>query len=259
MSKTNGSGKDEKPKEKIISFPSLAERDRLRREKLEQEKQWQAEYKQSQKAANPPFLNIGKIPVFTRILVISLLVINAPLLLDSGTHLWAIYNFGFIPANFTDPAADAPPWALFTSVTHLFIHGGWMHLIFNVAMGLALTMFIETRLGTRRAILFFFICGIAGALCYFLINPYTTTPVVGASGGISGYFAAAIIMMQRQSGMRQFGKLSKYGPWPMVAFWVILLTLIGMIGGDIAWQAHVGGFIAGAGLLVLLKKNKIRL
>ena len=262
MSKGNGHDPDHKKKDKIIKFPSLAERDKMRREERKEEERWRKEYAKQRRAQSPSMINWDKIPPFARWLVGLILVVHIGLyvIADAGFRLKVFYMFGFVPAAFTGNAE----WFWFTPLTpltHMLIHGSWMHLLFNVVMGLALGIFFEKLYGTRATTKFFFICGLAGALGYFLLNMGTQTPVIGASGGISGLFAAALIlMMQQNRGHPTMHKISKYGVWPPVVFWGLFMVIMGLVGGgDMAWQAHVGGYIVGAITLTLLQKGKIHL
>ena len=127
-------------------------------------------------------------------------------------------------------------------------------------MGLALGTFVEKMFSTPTTIKFYFLCGMAGALIFFILQPFDYAPMIGASASISGLFAAAILMMYEQG---RFGmlppKLAKKGPWPIVFIWAAIMTLIGIIGGGVAWEAHLGGFLTGAILYHLMRTNKLRL
>lgn len=241
---------DDDEKKRIIRFPSLAERDRMRREKEERK------IIKTQKAANDvPFFNAGRIPLLTRIIIALFLVINIPLFLfvDAGTRLEIYYYFGFVPGHYTG-AAQGTPLAFFAPLTYLFIHGGWMHLAFNTVMMLAMGMFTETTFGAKRMAIFFVVSGLSGAVLYLLLNPYSTAPVIGASGGISGLFGITFITLYQ---MGRLGPAGRYGIWPLVAFWIFLITGIGLVSGDIAWQAHLGGFLGGLGIYLAWRKKLV--
>lgn len=225
---------------KILRFPTLAERDRARKEKAAQDR-----------AAAPrqPFFNTGNIPPFAKYLFAVIALTNAAmfLLLDDAGLLRVYYMFGFVPGYYTGAAGAFPLTALFGPLTHMIVHGGWMHLFFNLAMGLPLTMAFERQYGTRLAILFFLICGLAGVLLFFVFNPFSTMPMVGASGAISGLFAALILMLARMHAPAP----RRFGPWPLIGFWLLFMIGTGLAsGGGLAWQAHLGGFLTGIGLTV---------
>lgn len=253
--KTNGSGNDHdnlEEEDKVLRFPSLAERDRMRKE---QEKLWRKQYGQQKKANTEPFFNLSKLPLFIRMIVLSFIIVHIPvhLIFSSDTKIQILYMMGFVPGYFTG-AFDHFPWfAPLGLFMHLFIHGGWMHLLFNSVMALALGTFFEREFGTRITALFFLACGLAGAGMYFMFNPLSTVPVIGASGSISGFFGAILILLYQR---RQLGAVGKRGPWPIILFWALFMVIIGMLSGDnMAWQAHLGGFLAGAGLLHLIQNG----
>ena len=262
----NGNSRDKDPDDKkIIKFPSLAERDKMCREQREEEQRWRKQYRQksevARKANAQPFFNAGNIPPFSRALIASFWIVQLSLyLLISAPDRYEIFQtFGFVPANYTNGAPW--PWTAFISpVTHAFIHGSWMHLFFNSVMGVVLCMFFEKIFGARTTAIFFTLCILAGAALYFILSPFSTLPVIGASGGISGLFAAVIYISMTQTGNPLAKRFSKHGPWPILAFWALLIIIPGLlIGQSVAWQAHLGGYLAGISLLIGMKKGRIKL
>jgi membrane associated rhomboid family serine protease len=247
--KTNGTGNQD---DKVVHLPTLAERDRMRklREKEERESN-------KTRRSSVPFFNFSKIPPFTGGLLLLFFAVHVYLqFLLSPPALYEVFNsFGFQPAHFS--GVKPFTWeALVSPLTHLFIHGSWPHLFFNAISLLVMGMFFEKTFGGKTTAFFFLACGLAGAAVYFALNPFSDTPIIGASGSISGLFGAVTILLFQRSPQARF---SKRGPWPMVIFWVLFMTVMGLLGGDaMAWQAHVGGFLAGIGLLHLLQKGTIR-
>jgi membrane associated rhomboid family serine protease len=120
-------------------------------------------------------------------------------------------------------------------------------------MMLAMGMFMETVFGSRRMLVFFVFSGLCGALCYFIYAPFAVIPVVGASGSISGLFAVTILILHGQGRLG----IEKKSALPLLLFWVALTIGIGLIGGGIAWQAHLGGFLGALGLFYALRKRWI--
>jgi len=251
-------GHDKDPKEKIVKFPTLAERDRIRKKQQAEENAHRKEYR---KQNEEPFFNFGNIPPFTKIIMLLLVVIHAIMAfaIDDLTRLKIINDWGFIPAAFTG-ATGFDIRVLLTPITYNFIHSDWVHLGFNVLMGLALCTFVEKMFSTVTTIRFFFICGIAGALAFFALNPSSSTVVIGASGSISGLFAAALLMMYEQGRLGAFtGKLANKGPWPIILIWAGIMAFIGIAFGGVAWEAHLGGFLSGAALYHFMRSGKLRL
>jgi membrane associated rhomboid family serine protease len=243
--KTNGTGNHE---DKIIKLPTLAERDRMRKAK-----------EAMNRAASPkvPFMNLSKIPPFTRALIASFVVIHIALAIALNLpQLYDVYNtYGFVPGAFTGVRSFS--WqTLVSPITHQFLHGNWIHLFFNTTMGLVMGMVFEKEFGAKAAAFFFFACGLTGAALYLLLFPFSETPIIGASAGLSGFFGAVILLFYQRQPRARF---TKYGPWPMIGFWLFFMIALGaMSGGAMAWHAHVGGFLAGVGLLIGIQKGKLK-
>lgn len=172
-------------------------------------------------------------------------------------HGYILFNYGYIPAIWTGQSPYGFDFnALISPVTYIFLHGGFMHIVMNAAMLMAFGAGIEQWMGSKRFLQFFFLCGLFAVAVETLIHPFSNTPVIGASGAESGLFAAILVLLQQQ------GRLptGKYGIWPFAAFWIGLSVLFGLVGGtlaggQIAWAAHLGGFIGG---FVLLKTRHFR-
>lgn len=236
-----------------MHFPTLAERDKARREKEAQEKKWRAAYKSQAQAV--PFLKLGNIPPFTKFAVALILISYIGLwLAGAETRYEIFFTFGFVPAYFSGAAVMPSPAAYAGPVTHLFLHGTMMHIAFNCIMALAFGIMFERTFGAGRTALFWFGCGLAGAAFYFALRPEAVLPVIGASGSISGLFAAAIMMMAE--GRARMGG-PRRGPLPLLIFWIVFMVATGFLGGgNTAWQAHVGGFLCGAALFKFFERQK---
>lgn len=131
-----------------------------------------------------------------------------------------------------------------------------MHLAINIVMALAMGVFFERQFGAKRAAIFFVLCGLAGNLAYLLLSPYSPTPVIGASGGISGLFAVAIMSMIERGLMGP--EAQKRGPAPFILLWTCIIVGIGLISHDTSWQSHLGGFWSGLALFHFWKRGIIR-
>lgn len=232
---------------RVIYFPSLAERDRLRKAAKLAEEQDNGH----PKPVHQPFLNIGKIPPFTGIVALIFLAVHVgtSFLLDSGQVLRLYYTLGFVPLNYSTLGFIREQWGLIylaSPFTYGFLHGSWMHLVFNLVMWLALGTFFEKEFGTKAAIRFFFLCAMGGALVHFAVSPFSGVAVIGASASISGAFAATLVLFYQRGMM---GPRGRYGITPLIGFWILLMVIMGMAGtgsdGDVAWVAHIGGFMTG--------------
>lgn len=205
--------------------------------------------KQEDKPSHPPMINL---PPITKYLLILIIAIHVGLFfVNDADKAFILLNFGFIPSIWTGQSAYGfDLYALFSPLTYMFLHGTLMHIIMNSAMLMAFGAGVEQWMGSKKFLIFFILCGLCAVVVETIIHPFSTNPVIGASGAESGLFAAILILLQSQ------GRLptGKYGIWPFAAFWIVLSLIMGLVGGvimggQIAWAAHLGGFIAGFGLL----------
>ena len=166
----------------------------------------------------------------------------------------AIINLGFISGRFTG-SAIFEPLALITPLTHIMIHGSLLHLGMNVVMLTAFGSGIEKWIGAQKFLIIFFSAALCGLVLHIAFNFYTVNPVIGASGGISGLFAIALLMLNRTSG-NIFGH-QKYGMLPVIILWVGISLLFGLMsspdGAAISWEAHIGGFSGGFLIAKIMK------
>jgi len=154
------------------------------------------------------------------------------------------------------------PWALLTS---MFLHGGWLHLAGNMLFLWVFGRNIEDRLGSRNFFILYIVCGLAAAVIHVAANPYSRVPTVGASGAIAGVMGAYLIKFWKTDIDTLFWliflwRMSVPAPYFLI-YWFIVqffsglgsLSEVDYTGGGIAWFAHVGGFLAGMGLIKLFK------
>ena len=143
-----------------------------------------------------------------------------------------IYNFGFIPADFS----------LITIFTSMFLHGGLSHIMGNMWFLWVFGDNVEGVLGHVKYAVFYILCGLAATISQLLINPNSTIPMVGASGAIAGVLFAFIII---------FFTTFRVPAMFVLGFWFFnqLTNGLGSLGfdttGGVAWFAHIGGFITG--------------
>jgi membrane associated rhomboid family serine protease len=160
-----------------------------------------------------------------------------------------------------------------TVVTYSLLHADWTHLAVN---GLWLTAFgapVARRMGAPRFLALFAVTAVAGALAHYLMRPVDLTPVIGASASVSGLTAAALRFVFQPGA--PLGAQSWYGPLPtdeavrqpalglgaalrdrkvlqFAAIWFAINLAVGLLAGPlgisdygVAWEAHIGGFVAG--------------
>ncbi len=180
-----------------------------------------------------------------------------------------VYGLGMIPAVLTGQARLAPelvmvaPWmTLFTS---MFLHGGWMHLIGNMLYLWIFGNNVEDRLGHGAFLMFYLASGLAAAAAQILPDPGAETPMVGASGAISGVLGAYLVFFPRARVLVLIpvGFLFVYtlpAGW-LLGFWFFFQILSALVtpptAGGVAWWAHIGGFAFGV-LVALLVNGSAR-
>jgi membrane associated rhomboid family serine protease len=207
-------------------------------------------------------------PIVTRTLIgLNILAFLGQILLDPSGRV-IVHLFGAIPANLMGRLADAPSWLLpapVTVVSSMFLHGGFIHLGGNM---LYLHIFgdnVEDAMGHTRFLIFYMVCGALAAYANAAVTPESTTPMIGASGAVSGILGAYLILYPRARIVTlvpifYFIQIVQIPAIFILGFWIAAqlvngLLSLGLTGGGIAWFAHVGGFFAGMALVKLFRKK----
>lgn len=197
----------------------------------------------------PPLFNVP--PVTLGILFVFAVVHVGFLFMPADiARVWG-YRLAFVPARYTAPEG-MDVWALFSPFTHIFLHGGTLHIMMNGLMTLAFAAGAERMLGGKRSFMMFIACGLAGAFVQLVLGWGSPIPMIGASGALSGLFAAMCIRLMESGAIPR----GRFGIWGIAALWAGLSLFMAFAGGaigigDVAWAAHIGGFLAGIGLMRL--------
>ena len=176
-------------------------------------------------------------------------------------------NFALTPAHLTRMPSREAYLTIFTS---MFLHGSWLHIIGNIWFLWIFGNNIEDSVGHFRFIFFYLLCGIAAAAAQVAISPESTTPMIGASGAISGVLGAYLLLFPRARVVVLlpiwiFWRLVEVPAVLMLIFWFGIQLLSGLavrgvnLTGGVAFWAHVGGFVAGMVLILFFKKRGVRL
>lgn len=182
-----------------------------------------------------------------------------------------ILQFAFWPLRYSDaplaaelPQGGADVWSF---VSYAFLHGGWEHLIFNLAWMVAFGSAIAQRFGAFSFTVFFAVTAAGGALLHLALHPGQDIPVIGASAAVSGLTSGALMFVFQRGGPLGGGHRSNPASYLVPSMtlaellgnaqvrmfflmWMGLNLVFGLwagpvFGGDIAWEAHVGGFVTG--------------
>ncbi len=217
---------------------------------------------------NPPIFNAPAIVVASLFGLIAVHTILT-LLPRELAEQW-VWRLAFVPARYQDTGLDLPGGfasQFGTPVSHMFVHGDWLHLGFNCAWLLAFGTVIARRMSPLRFLAFALLCGLGGALVFWLANLNMVVAMVGASGAVSGLMGGvfrflfnapryggyqvlreaprAIPLMTLAEALRDRAVLIAVAVW--LAINLVFATDVASMftDGEIAWEAHVGGFLAG--------------
>ena len=173
-------------------------------------------------------------------------------------------EFGVAPAYLLEAARSHPFAILVAPLSHVFLHGGWIHLLFNCFLILQTGELVAERLGrdaggALRFLTLFFASAAAGAVVYILFNAQSGTPAIGASGAGCGLYGAYLLALAPN------WRIAIRAPaiWRMAFFFLAVnvgLALLARASGvlPIAWEAHLGGFVGGVALYPLLAPRRVR-
>ena len=191
-------------------------------------------------SARPPAINL---PPLTLGLLLAMAAVYLGLLFaPPELERLAIAHFAFIPAAYS--VSGWPVWSLVVApFSYAFLHGGLGHLLLNGVMLAVMGQVLERRLGAGRFLLLFAAGAAGGALAHVMIGGSPRIPLVGASAGVGGLYGAGLVLQRR-------------GVWlgpnaPVLVALAGLFVIFNLIGvvmpllGNIAYAAHLGGFIAG--------------
>ena len=174
-----------------------------------------------------------------------------------------LFRTGIFGSTGHGPPDGFPVPERYTLLSYMFLHADIWHLASNMLFLWVFGDNVEDALGHFRFAVFYLVCGIGAALVHALFNAQSTLPLIGASGAIAGVIGAYLVL------------------YPMVHVWVLALRIIPLqlpayvvlgvwivsqvvmvltgTGGQTAWFAHIGGFVIGALLVIVLRRPGVPL
>jgi hypothetical protein len=197
-------------------------------------------------------------PVVTHVLIaVNVLVFMAQVTHGPRELQEFVFTYGLVPARYTVERFSAyfsPFQQFFSFFSFMFLHGGFLHLIFNMWTLYIFGDNVEDRLGSFYYFIFYIGCGLVSGMAHFFLNLESTTPVIGASGAIAGVMGAYFLLYPGS-------KILTLIPIIFIPFFVeipaffflglwFLMQLLNAAGtqahqAGIAWWAHIGGFVCG--------------
>ena len=224
-----------------------------------------------------PFVTIG-------LIVINVLVFlyQASLELSGDPHSARaaeafILEFGAVPCRLVGMCVttDAFPHPFATVFTSMFLHGGLLHVGGNM---LYLWIFgdnVEDTFGHGRFLLFYLLSGIAAAAAQVAASPDSSVPMIGASGAVSGVLGAYLLLFPHATILTLvtfvfFIRLVHIPAVIVLGFWIVVQFFNGLGAfqtsagpvqtpggeGGVAWFAHIGGFLTGIALLLIVRPGR---
>jgi hypothetical protein len=214
----------------------------------------------------------GSVPVVT----IALIIVNAAIFLYEVSLGPAVRELlsehGLVPARISyalsyGEAGVGDVVAPFLS--SMFLHGGWWHLIGNMWFLWIFGDNVEDALGSVRYLFFYVLSGVVAGFTHFALDPASPIPTVGASGAIAGVLGAYAYLYPRARIVVLVPiffvlQLVEVPALFMLAIWFLMqlfngsVATLGAASGGVAWWAHIGGFVAGLAMVLLLRPRRVR-
>lgn len=200
-------------------------------------------------------------PLFNWLLIAAnTLVFLFEISLSPQTLEQLINSFGVIPQqlNLLRPWVLLDnPTPLVTLLTHMFLHGGWVHFLSNMWILFIFGDNVEARMGHGRYLFFYLLGGIIAGVTQAVISPSSNIPAIGASGAIAGVLGAYLVLFPHSRVVTlvpiffffwfvDIPAIFFLGFWFISQIFSGLMSLptAGLVGG-VAWWAHIGGFVYG--------------
>jgi membrane associated rhomboid family serine protease len=150
-----------------------------------------------------------------------------------------------------------------TLVTYMFLHGNFMHLLGNMVFLWVFGDNVEDAMGHVRFLFFYMICGIFAGVTHAMISSQSNVPMIGASGAVAGVIAAYLMLHPnvRLWVLVLFRLPLRVSAGFALLFWIGLqiLNVIVDTQDNTAWWAHIGGLVAGAVLVLFMRRPDVPL
>lgn len=205
---------------------------------------------------------------------IGLIALNIAVFLFEATGLKeaVIASFAIIPAELIAPSGEAITPTMeqsiavperLTLLSYMFFHGDLLHLGGNMLFLWVFGDNVEDAMGHLRFLIFYLACGVFAGLLHVFMVPGSPNPLIGASGAVAGVIAAYLMLHPRvrvwvlafQAIPLRLSAAAVLGIWVITQFVMILLPEV----GPVAWWAHIGGLIAGAILILFMRRADVPL
>ncbi len=187
-------------------------------------------------------------PAVKNLLIINIIVFLGTELIGDPMYQW----FALFPIG-------SPLFRWWQFITHMFMHGNFAHIFFNMWSLFVFGPLLERLWGSKKFLIFYFVCGLGAALCHELVlmtQPLSNIPTVGASGAIYGLLLGFGMLYPNYVLTLVFPPVSLKAKWFVIIFAAIELVT-GVLGtrDGVAHFAHLGGMLFGLILILIWKKK----
>ncbi|MCX7769604.1 MAG: rhomboid family intramembrane serine protease [Proteobacteria bacterium] len=207
-------------------------------------------------------------PVINYLIIIITCIIFFLQLSAGVRHNFLIDSYAFIPKELylflnNDLLSISPFKRMFTS---MFLHGGFFHLLGNMLYLYIFGDNVEDTLGHFNYLIFYILSGIIAAFFHYLFNPASSVPTLGASGAVAGVMGAYFVLFPKSRVITLvpifiFFQIIEIPAFFFLLFWFLMQLMYGsasLFSGiqNIAWWAHIGGFVFGIVVSILFSLTK---
>ncbi len=192
----------------------------------------------------------GQLPPAT----INIIIVNAILFLAT------LVNQDFMIRTFAMFPPESPLFRWWQIITHMFMHGGFWHILFNMYTLFIFGMVVERTIGTKKFLVYYFLCGLGAAALHLGVQSLTGTslyvPTLGASGAVYGVLLAYAYLFPDNKLTLLFPPVTLSAKWMVLIFLGIeLITGITGTAEGVAHFAHLGGALMGWLLMIWWRKS----
>lgn len=202
------------------------------------------------------------------IIALNALVFGFELTMDLRSKVELFHIFGVVPQRFFNPTWAAwvgyPEASVIPFFTYMFLHSGWLHIIFNMWMLWIFGDNIEDVTGHFGFVVFYVLCGLAAVGAHILSDTGSSVPVIGASGAVAGVMGAYLVLYPHGRVYTLFPififplilrvpSVFFLGFWFLSQFFSGLFSVANGAAQAVAWWAHVGGFLTGIVLITVFR------
>ncbi len=196
--------------------------------------------------------------------------------LDRQAGLKFVFTYGLVPQRVVQLAtvfgeAGNPRFLealVVPFLTAMFLHGSWFHVLGNMWFLWVFGDNVEDSMGSFRYLAFYLLAGTVGSVAHVAASPLSPVPVIGASGAVAGVLGAYLVRFPRHRvvALVPLGFFLTVAELPALVFlllWFLIqvangLALAGGVVQEVAWWAHIGGFVAGMLLVSSFARRRSR-